>query len=58
MMTMAVDEADGLYQAGSIATTAFAERDDYIINGTKLFVPDAQVADYILCVCPDKQRKG
>jgi 3-oxocholest-4-en-26-oyl-CoA dehydrogenase beta subunit len=50
IMTMALNEADGLYEADSIATTAFAERDDYIINGSKLFVPYAHVADYILCV--------
>jgi 3-oxocholest-4-en-26-oyl-CoA dehydrogenase beta subunit len=49
IMTMALNEADGLYEASSIAATAFAERDDYIINGTKLFVPYAHVADYILC---------
>ena len=28
MMTMALNEADGLYEAGSIGTTAFAESDD------------------------------
>jgi len=49
--------ADGLYEAGSIGTTAFAERDDYIINGTKLFVPDAHVADYILCVARTSNEK-
>ena len=49
IMTMALNEADGLYEADSIATTAFADRDDYIINGTKLFVPYAHAADYILC---------
>ena len=50
IMTMAINEVDGLYEAGSIATTAFAEKNDFIINGTKLFVPNANVADYILCV--------
>ena len=49
IMTMALNDADGLYEPGSIATSAFAERDDYIINGTKLFVPYAHVADYMLC---------
>ncbi|MGB8264039.1 MAG: acyl-CoA dehydrogenase family protein [Dehalococcoidales bacterium] len=49
IVTMALNETDGLYEAGSIATTAFAERNDYIINGTKIFVPYAHVADYILC---------
>jgi alkylation response protein AidB-like acyl-CoA dehydrogenase len=62
IMTMALNEADGLYEPGSIATTAFAERDDYIINGTKLFVPDAHVADYILCVArtsnENEEKKG
>jgi len=57
MMTMALNEADGLYEAGSIGTTAFAESDDYIINGTKLFVPDAHVADYILCVARTSNEK-
>ena len=61
IMTMALNEADGLYEAGSIAATAFAEKNDFIINGTKLFVPDASVADYILCVArtndePDKKK--
>ena len=50
IMTMALNDADGLYEPGSIATTAFAERDDFIINGTKLFVPYADAADYILYV--------
>ena len=50
IMTMALNDADGLYEPGSIATSAFAERDDFIINGTKLFVPYADAADYILYV--------
>jgi 3-oxocholest-4-en-26-oyl-CoA dehydrogenase beta subunit len=62
MMTMAVVETEGSYEPRSIATTAFAEKNDFIINGTKLFVPDAHIADYILCVArtsdePDV-RKG
>ena len=57
IMTMALNEADGLYEAGSIATTAIAERNDYIINGTKLFVPYAHVADYILCAARTGNEK-
>jgi alkylation response protein AidB-like acyl-CoA dehydrogenase len=48
--TMALNESDGAYEAGSIAVKAAADKNDYIINGTKFFVPDAHVADYILCV--------
>ncbi len=50
IVTMALNEADGLYEAGSIAIKAVADKNDYVINGTKFFVPDANVADYILCV--------
>jgi alkylation response protein AidB-like acyl-CoA dehydrogenase len=57
MMTMALNEADGLYETRSIATTAFAERDGYIINGTKLFVPYAHVADYIICAARTGNQK-
>jgi 3-oxocholest-4-en-26-oyl-CoA dehydrogenase beta subunit len=49
IVTMAINEADGLYEADSIAVRAVADKNDYIINGTKLFVPDAHIADYILC---------
>ena len=61
IMTMALNEYEGLYEPGSIATTAFTEKNDFIINGTKLFVPNANVADYILCVArtsdePDKKK--
>jgi alkylation response protein AidB-like acyl-CoA dehydrogenase len=61
IMTMALNEAEGLYEPGSIATTALTEKNDFIINGTKLFVPNASVADYILCVArtsdePDKKK--
>ena len=38
------------WDPSGITVGATAEGDDYVIDGTKLFVPDAQVADYILCV--------
>ena len=50
IVTMALNEADGSYEAGSIAVKAVAEKNDYVINGTKFFVLDANIADYILCV--------
>ena len=61
IVTMAINESDGLYEAGSIAAKAAVDKNDYVINGTKFFVPDAHVADYILCVARtsnerDKQK--
>jgi alkylation response protein AidB-like acyl-CoA dehydrogenase len=50
IVTMAINEADAAYEASSICAKALTDKDDFIINGTKLFVPDANVADYILCV--------
>jgi alkylation response protein AidB-like acyl-CoA dehydrogenase len=59
IFTLALTEADGKYEAKSIKTTATADKDDYIINGTKLFVPDANVADYFLCAArTDEKSKG
>ncbi len=50
IFTMAMTETDGKYKASSIKTKAIADSGNYVINGTKLFVPDANVADFFLCV--------
>jgi alkylation response protein AidB-like acyl-CoA dehydrogenase len=50
VFTLALTEPDGLYEPGSVQTAAKPEGDSYIITGTKLFVPEAHVADFILCV--------
>jgi len=50
IFTLALTEPSARYDATAIETKATAEKDAYIINGTKLFVPDAHVADYILVV--------
>ena len=50
IFTFALTEASAGYDAGSVAVKAIADGDDYLINGVKLFVPDAHVADYLLCV--------
>lgn len=49
ILTFALTEPEGECTAASINTKAIPDGDDYIINGTKLFVPDAHVADYIIC---------
>lgn len=59
IFTMAITEKAGGYTGKSIKTTATADGDNYIINGTKMFVLDASVADYILCVArTDEKSKG
>ncbi len=57
IFTLALTEVSARYGADSIAVTASADGDAYIINGTKLFVPDAHVADYLLCVTRTSQEK-
>lgn len=47
--TLALTETSARYNAASLKTTATAEGDDYIINGIKLFVPDAHIANLIIC---------
>ena len=57
-LTLAIAESDARYDAASIAVKATAEGNAYVINGTKLFVPDAHIADYLLCVArTGKQAK-
>ncbi|MDM8000723.1 MAG: acyl-CoA dehydrogenase family protein [Dehalococcoidia bacterium] len=56
-LTLALTEASGRYDAKSVRTTATQQDGSYVINGTKLFVPDANVADYLLCVARTKAAR-
>ncbi|MEE8471080.1 MAG: acyl-CoA dehydrogenase family protein, partial [Dehalococcoidia bacterium] len=56
ILTLALTEPSARYDAASVRTKAVAQNGEYIINGTKLFVPDAHVADFILCVA--RTREG
>jgi len=55
VMTLALTEADGGYHASGISTEAVLDKDHYIIDGTKLFVPDAHVADWMICAVRTKK---
>lgn len=48
VLTAAVLEKDGDLWAEGIMAKAARRGDEYIINGTKLFVPDAKAADHLL----------
>ena len=46
------------YDTSSITVEANRHDDDYIISGTKLFVPDVHIADYLLCVARTNSKSG
>jgi len=56
ILTLALTEAGGKYDASSVKTKATADNNGYVINGTKLFIHDANVADYILCVARTDEK--
>ncbi len=47
--TLALTEPGGRWVAAGVRATAERSDRGYLINGTKLFVPDAQVADLLIC---------
>ncbi|MBL7166752.1 MAG: acyl-CoA/acyl-ACP dehydrogenase [Dehalococcoidales bacterium] len=50
ILTLALTEPTAGYEAASVAVEAAGDNGDYIINGTKLFIPDAHIADYLICI--------
>ncbi len=54
ILTTALLEAEGVLDASGIAIKATPKGDDFIINGTKLFVEMAHLANYILCAARTK----
>lgn len=50
ILTMALTEPNGRYDAAGVETKAVAQGDSFVINGTKLFVENAHIADYMICV--------
>ena len=55
-LTLALTEPSGSYYATAVETKATIDKDNYIISGTKLYIPDAHIADYIICIA--RTRKG
>jgi len=56
IFTLALTEPSAKYDAASIAVKATRDKDTYIIDGTKLFVPDAHIADCLLCVARTNEQ--
>ena len=50
LLTLAWTEESATYSARGISLRANRQNGDYVLSGIKLFVPDAHVADTIVCV--------
>ena len=48
IVTLALTEPSARWDAEGVQTTAIADGDNYVINGTKLFVPNGHVSDYLI----------
>jgi alkylation response protein AidB-like acyl-CoA dehydrogenase len=55
--TLALHEPEGGADLGYIQMEARTDGDGYILNGTKLSVPDAHVADFFICAARSKKGK-
>ncbi len=55
LVTVALLETEGSYQSWGVHMTASSSGSGYILNGTKLFVPDADVSQSILVVARTKE---
>ena len=58
ILTMALTEPSASYDPASITVKAVPDKDDYVISGTKLFVENANIADYLICVTRTKNGAG
>ncbi len=56
ILTLALTEPSAGYDATSVRLKATADKDAYVLNGTKLFVPDAHIADYMLVVARTDEK--
>ena len=54
ILAMALTEPSASYDPAAVTVQAVPDKDDYVINGTKLFVENAHIADYMVCVTRTK----
>jgi alkylation response protein AidB-like acyl-CoA dehydrogenase len=55
LLTMALTEENPCYCARGVTVKATRNNDGYIVQGRKMFVPDANVFDYIICAARTKE---
>lgn len=58
ILTLALMEPGSWYDVSSLSALAAREGEDYILEGTKLFVENAHIADYLLCAARTASEKG
>ncbi|MFP3898327.1 MAG: acyl-CoA dehydrogenase family protein [Dehalococcoidia bacterium] len=58
ILSLALTEPTASYDPASLRARAVAHNGEYVITGTKLFVPDANVADCILCVARTEETEN
>jgi alkylation response protein AidB-like acyl-CoA dehydrogenase len=54
VLALALTEPSASYDPAAVTVQAVPDKDDYVINGTKLFVENAHIADYMVCVTRTK----
>lgn len=54
IVTLALTEPSNTYEPSGVALKASPEGPGFVLSGTKLFVSDAHIADYIICVARTK----
>ncbi len=54
IVTLALTEPSNSYEPSGVALKASPEGPGFVLSGTKLFVSDAHIADYIICVARTK----
>jgi len=57
ILTLALTEPKAGFDASSVRTKAIRSEGGYLISGTKLFVPDADLAHFLLCVARTQEGR-
>ncbi|MFH1139089.1 MAG: acyl-CoA dehydrogenase family protein [Pseudomonadota bacterium] len=58
ILTLAVEEPGGGWETSALKTTAARDGAGWVLDGVKLFIPDAGAADYILCAARTGEGDG
>jgi len=57
IMAMAITEPDAGSDVASVSTVARKMKDHYLINGSKIFITNGNIADYLVVLCHTKEAE-